>query len=171
MTSVTPFIMAPRCSMVRMPAGTWSSTSGAPKLAVGAAAATTVDGPVNAPATAAVTMTMTSRRLNPAPMPGIFAFLSRLSILSVLLFGSRTSATRAQDPEARSGELSLGDIDIAVAAPIVGRDLVDHDIGMGLRVGGTLFDAVDGFVHAFNDRASLIRCQHSCRHINIGLLS
>jgi hypothetical protein len=38
-TSVTPFIMALRCSSVSTPAGTWRPTKGAPKLAAGTGAA------------------------------------------------------------------------------------------------------------------------------------
>src|SRR5262249_29970984 len=77
-------------------------------------------------------------------------------------------ALRRDHPTYAPVWLSLGEIDIAVAAPIFGEDFVDDHIGRGLRVGWALFDTVDRLVDAFNDYASLLWRQRACRHINSG---
>src|SRR5207253_9452966 len=80
--SVTPFIRALLCSSVSTPPGTWSSTTGAPKLPAGAASARVAGAAANAPA-ATVAAAKTFRRLNPLVLSGNLTPSFDLSSLSM----------------------------------------------------------------------------------------
>src|SRR6516162_588376 len=81
-TSVMPFIIALFCSSVSTPAGTWTSTSGAPKVPVETVSARTLGAPANVLA-ATVAVIKTFRRLNPSVLSGNFGFLFGLLLISI----------------------------------------------------------------------------------------